>query len=341
MNFLKKYFTNIGPRPYFKKHFKINKFLVAEELKYLSAGKKNHNKIFFIINRSPGAGLFSNLTFVLNQLKFCEEKRFIPIIDMENFTTIYNEREKINNSFNSWDYYFEKINNYNIKDVYKSSNIIFSNSKFQKKMPIDIQSKELNNAFKMIKIKKKFLYKAKSFYKKKFLTNDKILGVHFRGSTYKTARRHAYPSTISEMIKNLDELMKKFKYNKIFLVTEEQEYLDELKKRYNQELIYYPSYRMTKIDSFKIYPRYNHRFQLGEESIIEMLLLSKCQGITYVKSNIVSAAKRFSEIKQHDHEIFFGYNSRNIYIARWKWYLKVYLPFLFGKIKPQKKLRFK
>ena len=54
---------------------------------------------------------------------------------------------------------------------------------------------------------------------------------------------------------------------------------------------------------------------------------------TYVKSNIVSAAKRFSKTKQQDHEIFFGYNSRNIYVARWKWYLKYYFPIIFGKIK--------
>ena len=151
MNLFKKYLTNQGPKPYFRKKFNINKFLVISGLKYLSFGNKNPNKIFFIINRSPGAGLFSNLTFVLNQLKFCEENKFIPIIDMENFTTIYNEKKKIDNSLNAWDYYFEKINSHKIDDVYKSSNLIFSNSKFQKKMSIDIQDKKLNQAFSKIK----------------------------------------------------------------------------------------------------------------------------------------------------------------------------------------------
>ena len=200
-------------------------------------------------------------------------------------------------------------------------------------MFIDIQDEKLNKVFNKIKIKKKFIIEMKIFFKKNFLSSDKVLGVHFRGSTYKTARRHAYPSTISEMIKNIDQLIKKYKYNKIFLVTEEQKYLDELKKKYKEKLIYYPSYRMTKIDSFRIYPRVDHRYKLGKEAIIEMLILSKCYGITYVKSNIVSAAKRFSKTKQQDHEIFFGYNSRNIYVARWKWYLKYYFPFIFGKIK--------
>ena len=39
---------------------------------------------------------------------------------MENFTTIYNEREKINNTYNAWEYYFEKLNKYTLNEVYNS-----------------------------------------------------------------------------------------------------------------------------------------------------------------------------------------------------------------------------
>ena len=218
-------------KAYFKRKFNKDKYLINRGLRYISLGKKNPNKIFYIINRSPGAGLFSNLTFVLNQLKFCEDNRFIPIIDMKNFTTIYNEEKKVDNSFNAWDYYFERINNFKIEDVYKSSNLIFSSDKFQKNMAIDIQDKKLKQVFNKIKIKKKFTNEANIFFKKNFFRNDNILGVHFRGSSYKTARRHAYPSTISEMIDNIDQLIERYKYNKVFLVTEEQDYLDPKNKR--------------------------------------------------------------------------------------------------------------
>ena len=90
---------------------------------------------------------------------------------------------------------------------------------------------------------------------------------------------------------------------------------------------------MKNIDSFKIYPRKKHRYKLGEENIIEALLLSKCNGLTYIKSNLTSYAKYLSPKKINDHEIFFGYNSRNKYISRWKWYLKLYIPLFFGKLK--------
>jgi hypothetical protein len=67
------------------KNFFINKF-----------GNKNKNKIFYVIKRSPGAGIFSNLFYVLQHLFLIRNKRFIPIVDMNNFITLYNEKKLCN-----------------------------------------------------------------------------------------------------------------------------------------------------------------------------------------------------------------------------------------------------
>ena len=61
-----------------------------------SFGEKNKNKIFYVINRSPGGGMFSNLNFVIHHLLIAEKFKFTPIIDMQNFSTFYNEKVKIN-----------------------------------------------------------------------------------------------------------------------------------------------------------------------------------------------------------------------------------------------------
>ena len=70
---------------------------ILEKLKLSqkSFGHLNQDKIFYLIKRSPGTGMFSNVTFILNHLKLCKKFNFIPIIDMENFKTIYNEKIKI------------------------------------------------------------------------------------------------------------------------------------------------------------------------------------------------------------------------------------------------------
>ena len=68
-NFFKNILTNTGPKILFKNRFFIsNNKVVGENFAINSFGKKNQKKIFYIINRSPGAGLFSNVTFVLNHI---------------------------------------------------------------------------------------------------------------------------------------------------------------------------------------------------------------------------------------------------------------------------------
>ena len=49
------------------KIFKSNKFNYLD-FTYKRYGNKNPNKYFFIIKRSPGAGFFSNLNFVIHNL---------------------------------------------------------------------------------------------------------------------------------------------------------------------------------------------------------------------------------------------------------------------------------
>ena len=68
-------------------------------------------------------------------------------------------------------------------------------------------------------INKSIIEKAKSF-EKKYFTNKKIIGVHFRGSDQKRAALHPFPPTFKQVKTILDNMIKK--NTKIFLVTEEK-----------------------------------------------------------------------------------------------------------------------
>ena len=73
-----------------------------------SFGSKNKNKIFYVIKRVRGSGFFSNFFFVLNHIRVAKEYKFIPIIDMKNFKTIYNETSGKYKNKNIWDLFFQK-----------------------------------------------------------------------------------------------------------------------------------------------------------------------------------------------------------------------------------------
>lgn len=330
---IKEIFTNTGPKIIMDHGLKKKNFQYCNGITYKSFGNLNKNKFFYVIRRNPTAGFFSNITFVLNHLKICEAIGFIPIVDMKNYPTLHNEVEGKNKNKNSWDCYFKKLNNHSLKEVYKSKNVFLSSEKFENNMALSITDKEISKYLIKIKVKNHIHLKVNRFIQKNFDKKKKILGVHFRGSTYKTARGHAFPSTIDLMIKKIDNLLKKHNYEKIFLVTEEQKYLNVLKKVYKEKIIFYNSFRMYNLDSFKIFPRKNHRYLLGEEILIETLILSKCQGLTFVKSNVISAAIAFSKNKIKLHEIFFGLNSRNKFLSKYLWYIKSMLPAKLGGLK--------
>ena len=125
-----------------------------------------------MIRRSPGAGMFSNFIYVLNHVNIAKKNNFIPIVDMENFTTIYNERQKINNTYNAWEYYFEKLNKYNLSEVYKSQNVIITENLFYDSLTHNICNQNLRKlGIKNLKVKKIFLNQANNFYKKSMRQN--------------------------------------------------------------------------------------------------------------------------------------------------------------------------
>lgn len=330
---IKSLLTTTGPKLNLNIKTKFNsgkKEITNIELNYF--GKKNSNKIFYVIKRTPGSGFFSNFVYVLNQLNICEKLNFIPIIDMKNFKTIYNEKDSFLNG-NAWNYYFKNINNYNLNEVYQSQNVILSGDIIKKNNYYNFQEivndKNLKKKFKKISKKYiKFNKNISSEYIKfiKVFKNQKVLGLHLRGTTYKNAPKHPYPIPIKLAKKIVNNLIYKFNYSKIFLITEEKKYLEEFKESFGKKVIYFNSYRSYRNDAFKLYPRKNHRFKLGKEILIETLVMSRCDGIISNFTNVSAASAFFSEKKQKIHNIFLGINSNNKFIASYLWYLKKNLP---------------
>ena len=76
-----------------KKFYEINKH--KKKIKFINypLARNLKIKIFFVIKRHPGGGFFSNLLYVLTNLDYAHKNKLIPIVDMENFPTMYNEKK--------------------------------------------------------------------------------------------------------------------------------------------------------------------------------------------------------------------------------------------------------
>lgn len=325
-NFIK-YFTKILKKYIYS--YEASPIIKSNQIKnndvLLSLNSKNKKKkIFYIIRRTPGAGLFSNFIFVLNHIKLADALGYKPMIDMENFQTIYNEKQLVNKTKNSWNYYFKNKNNYNLKEIYKKNKFIMTSNRFSKSFSHNIDDNQFRNLFKKyFKINSDHLKFIENFEKKYFL-NKKILAVHLRGTSYKTSANHPFPITMRQTINLIEELMKKYEFNKIFLCTEDLNYFNLITRNFKDKVIFLnDSYKSFKDDAFKVYPRKFHRYKLGRDILREALLISKCDSFVFTNSNVSEFVKFLDNKKKINYfSIQNGFNNSNAYIAKWLWYYK-------------------
>tara|TARA_Y100000591_G_scaffold208112_1_gene180283 strand:+ start:1988 stop:3031 length:1044 start_codon:yes stop_codon:yes gene_type:complete len=307
--------------------------------KKYSFGKKNKNIKFYVIKRNYNFnGFFSNLIFVIDHLKFAKKNGMVPVVDMENFKTVYNDLKEINKTSNSWNYYFKKISKYSLSEVYRSENVYFSSDK-------RIFNKEINEDRNLIKIYQNYIKILpihiklfKKIRKNKFRKKNKILGIHIRGGLEKIVRGHSLPPRPQDILKISVEIFGKHKCDKIFLVTEDLNYLEVFRDYFKNKIITLdtPRSKSKMFGShnlhFTNYNRTSHRYKLGREALIDALMLSSTNVSLFTTSNLWRFSIIMSKKKKVVYQVKTGSKSKNRLIARWQWYLKYLFPSIFGNI---------
>ena len=253
---------------------------------------------------------------------------------MHNFEGFYNEINKVNKTHNSWEYYFNQTSKNKLKDVYQSKNVIFSSSATFKnyKFRAFKKFKDLYNAYKKyIRINSKIIREANKNFKRLKIDKFNTMGIHWRGTDHKFLPNHPQPPSRKQIFNKIDKNLKNKKIKKIFLVTEDPEYLEIMKKKYGKKVLYLKSFRSSKSSDFSNFNRKNHRFKVGKESLIEVLILSKLNYLVCSESNISDFAKFISLNKNfYIDRIVNTRNSNNVFISFLRWKIKSFLPSFLG-----------
>jgi hypothetical protein len=348
---MKNYFKTLFTKSFIKKIIykneyspivQVNDKVQKRKILDVIGGDLNPEKVFYVIRRTPGTGLFSNLAYVINHIQIARRMGFIPIVDMENYPTVYNEKQKIFGTNNSWEYYFEKLSDFNLDEIYQSKNIIMTDNKFYRDKEFKNRITSSNTLVKIlkdqIKIKKTKL-KTINFLKKKLFDGKKILGVHHRGTGYKITE---YPITINQMINIINEILEKEKYDKIFYVTEDLNNFNVLRNYFGEKMIFFPNSQRGKknLDVWKKYPRLLHRYKLGRDILYETFLLSYCDGYFDIETNPTEFAHAMNLNPNQKRYTFNNGINRPWYFFKhlnFSWHIKKSLPEFLGGFKKNKK----
>ena len=314
-----------------EKFKKIDNEIDKGKISKYNFGQKNKNIKFYVIKRSPGAGFFSNLLYVILHLEIADKKKMIPIVDMQNFPTVYNQKKNISRKRNIWELYFKQVSKYQISEIYKSKNVYFSPSRYSFFLK-DFKKKKLKKVFdKYIIVNNKITQTVNNFVKKNF-KNKYVLGIHFRGTDQKVSAGHASPPTMYQITKIIDHKIKNKSVDKVFLFTEDLNYYKSLKKKYGNFICAFNFFRGNNAKDFSNSKRKNHRNRLGIENLVEAITLSKCNEIIYCETNVSLFSIFYSNFNIKKHCIDNGYKSSLYIISRFEWYIKRYLPDKFKEI---------
>lgn len=274
--------------------FKINILLSSQ-----NDNNNNNNK--FIIGCCDKSGLFGNFFGVLSNLAWCDKNQKIPIIFWSNTNLYY--QKGYNSSGNVWLYYFEPVS----KLKYDKLENIWKNyeapdgSSFKYSLNEIFKYREEGNKIinKYIKIKLDIKNKINNFYKKNML-GKKTIGIHLRG----TDKYTEIPKTDINLI--IDQA-NKFKGFQCFIATDEDKILNMVKKKLKSKVISYPSYK-SKDGKPIHFKTLKTKAKLGEDVLIESILLSKCDILIHTFSFVSIASLFFNpklkNIMFHDNKIY-------------------------------------
>lgn len=296
VSFKRKLSFKIQTKWFYKYLVLINVLIFHMDLrqKKVSYGNLNNDKTFYVIrSTSTTEGILSIYLNVLKKINECKSKGFIPIVDYENYINQYTLGE-INGTKNTWNYFFEEINKYDLEEVYNSKNVILSGWTIDSIL-CDKKKKSFNEELNTLKTSIEKIYKVNPFLEnivinkeKRYLTNN-TLGLYLRGTDYTNLKPkgHYVQPSLSQVIKKINDFILNYKIDKILLVTEDLNIKNYIADNVDIEVVYISKEVMfSKINYISESINKNDLLDNTIDYITNIILLSRCR---YLISSITNA----------------------------------------------------
>lgn len=279
-------------------------------------GKERIRAKYYIINRSAGgAGFFSNYMWVLGHVILAEKLGYIPVVDMENYPTLYSEDAPVGGITNAWNYYFENVGEATLDEAYKSGKYILAPDrplhKYEEKyckgdyrFPTPDTVRYYAPVIqRRLRIRKEIEQEFTENWKCQVKGTDGALGIHVRGTDMKNNLGHPMPADVTEYIERAKQLIATHdEITKVFLATDENNVKEAFEKEFANTrvtLFMNQAFRIwddgakkkTGIHETKVAnPRPLHKYLMGKEVLQDAWFLHKCDYLLCGHSNISNVA---------------------------------------------------
>jgi len=266
------------------------------------------NQEKYVIGTRFGAGFFASFNIVLNHISWCQDNNKIPVVywDYQSPYSSHYRHQKPNDD-NVWESYFEPISNL----AYEERDAVHNHDLGEKYSLgyLVLDSSRRNQAYqliqKYIKIKPHIQKKINHFYQQS-MVGKKTIGIHLRGTDKGYEEPLVDPQEIVRKALALADSDTQF-----LIASDDQMLFNKmLFLLQGHKVIFYKCYR--SINGHPVHQPYNRSelvvntavnapsyAQLGEDVLIEVSLLAKCDLLVHSLSNVSTAALYFNPTMQH------------------------------------------
>lgn len=276
-------------------------------------------KEYFEVRNSwdTNTGFFAYFMMALEQIKFSKTHELEPVVCFDEPHNHFYEPEY---SKNMWENYFEPVSMISSSDLEKveGRKVTFIDSTYHDRLgqysdpPADLGSDlefwfEAHRAQKAVLTKKyikpkRFILDMVDRFHSECMSGEKVLGIHVRGTDkevdqkgrrYEAEESHVRKIEPSEYFPYVDEYLSCNPRAKIFIATDQQQYLDQFIEKYGQKIITNNVMR-TRGDEPLFRLNSGNKYLRGVEVLCDSLILSKCDYLFKGYSNVAEAAICFN-----------------------------------------------
>ena len=258
--------------------------------KRMSFGQMNSDRVIYVIKPDYQDGVEGLLSLINKQIlymAYAKKKGYCPYIDWKNYKTQYYDGKN-----NAWEYFFKQPSNLTENEVYKSKKVYLSGWSFKTVNPEGLFEADVftdkrirEKSSEMLCEHIRFSDEVLSIVNKEAtsLNISECIGVYIRGTDYvklKPSGEYVQPS-VDQMKCKIHEFENKYNAP-IFLVTEDGDIFDNLKKEFGNTI------RIVSFDTF--IRNYEGKDVLSKSDVLEkdkklrgqkylakMILLAKCK----------------------------------------------------------------
>lgn len=258
-----------------------------------------------LIIKGRSAGFFSNFLGVVNHLKWCHEHARKPIISWTG--GFYHDPRGCNGicSENAWEYYFYPVSDacplpgdqttyaYYAQDGFA----IATHPQSKNPYPDEALRKKLHQIISSyVRIKEPILQKIDDFFSH-HIAGTKTVAIHLRGTD-------KYTEVPPVPLNYICEIANKYEPCQFYIATDDERLLCQARKLLHGPVISYPCFRSVSdkgVHTTADYPPGRSRALLGEEALIECILLSRCSILIHTWSMLSMTALLFNPSLTHVH----------------------------------------